>query len=404
MPSTNEALMDAANRHQVYVQRYGSRVANETVALLNRAEADLVGQIFTRLDRITARGRDRGPATTRRLQELLRQLREINDDIYDEMHGFVRDELRSFAENEAQLAVTRLTEATSAGFGYVAPSQTTLHNIVVSRPFEGRHLRGWFNQLNREQQSGIEQAIRQGLLQSMTNDQIINRIRGTRAANYTDGILHRSRRHVQSVVRTATNFVSNESREETYNNNSDIILAVRWTSTLDGRTSPICRARDGKMAPIGDTTAGEVSAIGQLLDPPGARPPAHINCRSTTTPITRSWAEVQRIKGTDEFEEGFHERLRERGFSEAEIRRIRSDTRASMDGQVPKDVTYQEWLRRQPPEFQDDVLGPTRAQLFRDGDVSLDRFVDESGEQLTLDELKLREAAIWNRIFPDRNG
>jgi hypothetical protein len=75
-----------------------------------------------------------------------------------------------------------------------------------------------------------------------------------------------------------------------------------------------------------------------------------------------------------------------------------------MDGQVPKDVTYQEWLRRQPPEFQDDVLGPTRAQLFRDGDVSLDRFVDESGEQLTLDQLRIRESAVWNRIFPDRNA
>jgi hypothetical protein len=66
-------------------------------------------------------------------------------------------------------------------------------------------------------------------------------------------------------------------------------------------------------------------------------------------------------------------------------------------GEVPKDVTYQDWLRKQSVSFQDEVLGPTRAQLFRDGGMTLDRFVDNSGHEYTLDQLRQRDPAAFKR-------
>ena len=63
--------------------------------------------------------------------------------------------------------------------------------------------------------------------------------------------------------------------------------------------------------------------------------------------------------------------------------------RASIDGPVPADLTYSSWLKRQPKSFQDDMLGPERAKLFRDGKITLDKFVDDRGLLLTLDELKV---------------
>lgn len=38
-----------------------------------------------------------------------------------------------------------------------------------------------------------------------------------------------------------------------------------------------------------------------------------------------------------------------------------------MHGQVPAGVTYQTWLGKQPPEFQEEVLGPTRYRAFKRG-------------------------------------
>jgi len=59
-------------------------------------------------------------------------------------------------------------------------------------------------------------------------------------------------------------------------------------------------------------------------------------------------------------------------------------------GSTPSNVTYQDWIKRQPAKFQDEVLGPTRARLFREGGVPLDKFVDASGKQYNLDQLRTR--------------
>jgi len=79
-------------------------------------------------------------------------------------------------------------------------------------------------------------------------------------------------------------------------------------------------------------------------------------------------------------------------------------TRASMDGQVPESVTYQDWLKGKPAAFQDDVLGPTKGKLFRDGGLALDRFVDRKGHELTLQELRQKEAAAFKKAGLQDDG
>ena len=65
--------------------------------------------------------------------------------------------------------------------------------------------------------------------------------------------------------------------------------------------------------------------------------------------------------------------------------------RASMDGPVDNQLTYGGFLRKQSKEFQNDVLGPRRAALFRSGKVKINQFTDDAGRVLTLDELAARE-------------
>ena len=141
-----------------------------------------------------------------------------------------------------------------------------------------------------------------------------------------------------------------------YAGNADLIKGVRWVSTLDGRTSPICRARDGVIYDVDK----------------GPRPPAHWNCRSTTVPVLRSWRELG--IPADEASPG---------------------TRASMDGQVPSDMTYQQWLKSKPAAFQDETLGKAKGRLFRSGGLTLDRFVNNKGREYTLDELRKRDAQAF---------
>jgi len=74
-------------------------------------------------------------------------------------------------------------------------------------------------------------------------------------------------------------------------------------------------------------------------------------------------------------------------FQRGELRR--------MTGRVPAKVTYNEWLKGQSVEFQNDVLGPTRGKLFRKGGMSLKKFVDKKGATITLDQLADTETAAF---------
>jgi hypothetical protein len=100
------------------------------------------------------------------------------------------------------------------------------------------------------------------------------------------------------------------------------------------------------------------------------------NCRSTTVPVMKSWQDL----GID-------------------LEEAPDGTRASVDGQVPAEMTYGEWLKQQPRASVEDILGPKKAALFLDGKLPIDRFVDDTGHELSLDELEQREHKAWNRAF-----
>jgi hypothetical protein len=44
-----------------------------------------------------------------------------------------------------------------------------------------------------------------------------------------------------------------------------------------------------------------------------------------------------------------------------------------------------------------DILGPSRYQLWKEGKLDLRKFVNRTGEELTLEQLKQRERAAWKR-------
>lgn len=215
----------------------------------------------------------------------------------------------------------------------------------------------------------IRDALRIGYVQGETTSQMIQRIRGTRANAYSDGIIEIDRRNAEAVVRTAISHVAANARDAFYEANDDIIEAVSWCSTLDSRTSEICQVRDGLQYTV-DTH----KPIGHSVPWLGGPGKAHWNCRSTSAPVVKSFKDL----GID-FED----------FS--------AETRASMDGEVPADQTYGEWLTKQSAARQDDVLGPTRGKLLRAGGLTIDRFSNDKGQWLTLDQLRERDEAAFEK-------
>lgn len=384
MPTTNESLLEFAIAHAVGLQRYGTHVLQKVLEILNEADRDITAQLQRRLTDIQQRGYSLTSANEARLKELQRQIRAIIAVSYQQAYGVVSDELRELAKAEAGRATNEFDRALGVRLGAEVPSATVLTTMVTKDPFEGAVLKDWMRGLEQNKADQVIRAIRIGVTTGQTLPEVVSRISGTSANNFRDGILEIPRRHAEAVVRTAVNHISNRARDEVFKRNDWLVKAVKWVSTLDTRTTPICRARDGKVFPLES----------------GPRPPAHFRCRSIIVAVTRSWSE---LGGTDlpdskeTLEERFRNRLRARGFSEDQIRREIFNARASMNGLVPADLTYGQWLRKQSVSLQNEVLGPTRARLFRDGKLEIEAFVDDNGRSYTLQELRRREREAFER-------
>jgi hypothetical protein len=131
--------------------------------------------------------------------------------------------------------------------------------------------------------------------------------------------------------------------------NDDILKGEEWVAVLDSRTTIGCATLDGKILGFNE--------------PPFT--PRHWGCRSVRVPVLN-----------DEFQEGGLE-----------------GTRASIQGPVSAKRTYSGWLKDQSPEFQDQMLGKERGKLFRSGKIKLDQFVDENYNPVSLEQLRVLDAA-----------
>lgn len=381
----NEMYRDAALRHQIGVRRYSSGVAMKVSNLLEKADADLTEKLRKRLLQFNGKPVD---VTSERWTSLLGDIRALRSETIKTLSNTVTPELIDLGQHEAEGELATLNSIVPLEVEFAAVSAAQLRAIATETPFNGHLLKDWFDTLEQSDQKALVQTLQIGMVQGEPVDDIVRRIVGTRANKYTDGVLSITRRNAQAVVRTAINHVSNTARNYIWEENPTIIGAKIWSATLDGRTSAICRARDGHGTPNGK---GELPTGIAPLDPPTVRPPAHVNCRSTMvayidgTGLVGNRPFVTDVRTRKKREIDFKKMAKEQGRP---IQEIRAEWAAKNVGQVPASTTYQEFLSRQSKEFQDNVLGPTKARIFREGKLKLDQFVDRSGNELSLTQLK----------------
>lgn len=202
-------------------------------------------------------------------------------------------------------------------------------------------------------------AVLRAWSEGQTIQQLTTALRGTKKLNGADGIIGQYVQNADAIARTAIQHTSTVASEAFFAANDDVIEKVQFVATLDNQTTAICRSLDGNEYPVDS----------------GPRPPMHIGCRSKTVPVLANSAL------NDILTEG--------------------ETRASVNGYVPSNETYYEWLSRQDDAQQDLVLGKTRATLLRDGGLSAQQFaalqLDKNFQPLTLDQMRQLAPEAFNR-------
>lgn len=390
--TANELYRDAAIRHQIAVRRYTQGQVKQILRLLEEADAQLVKKLRDHLAKLAGKPLD---FKSKRLQALLEDVRIARKEALAAVQQAASQELPEFAKIEHDAEIAMIQAAVPFEINLATVDSARLKTIATSRPFQGKLLKQWYMGLEVAEREQLVAALQLGLAQGETVDDIVRRIVGTRAKEYADGILSMTRRNAVAIARTAINHVSNAARNDVWDQNADVIQALVWVSTLDGRTSASCRARDGHGAPIGDN---ELPPELPPLSPPGVRPPGHINCRSTMVAYLSGIGLLGRrpfvvdTRTPAQRQVDFRRMAREQGRP---IQEIRKEWSAKNIGQVPAATTYNDFLKRQDAAFQDEVLGKAKGRLFRQGGFTLDQFVDRSGNELTLAQLAARDPAAF---------
>lgn len=268
--------------------------------------------------------------------------------------------------NEPDLSDLTAAEATffrdamvSVGIDAVLPPVAAIESIAQSSLIQGATIGNWFSRLTESVRFDIERTVKNGVSLGLTNAQIAKEILGIGDKGAQP--IAKARRDAMAITRTAVQTVAKDARLASLEANANIIKAVQWVSTLDSRTSEICMARSGKTWSYPD-----FKPIGHKI-PWNGGPPAHWNCRSSFIPITKSFEELTGGKIKD---------------------KVEPSTRASMDGYVAADLTFDQFLKNKPPEFADKMLGKGRAELWRSGKITLNQLLDQRGNPLTLAQLK----------------
>lgn len=387
----NTRLLDAQVRHAIYLNRLFIGAGQRAMNSLSPSEAAVIAEIGKAFDAIVRGGLRTSARKARRIDSLIEEATAIRAEGVSEMAAALRVEFRALVAAEAEFQKSAILSAVGLKELLVRDAPSSSYSRAKEVPFAGRTFEDWIRGYRVTDASRVVTEIRAAFTAGVDRDTVVRRIQ--------EVILPLSNRQAQTIARTSAVHFATVARDSFFEENADIILAERWTSVLDGRTSLLCAGRDGALAPLPGGVISE-DVPGKRLYPPDARPPAHPNCRSIMVAllspegIVGDRPFVTDTRTREERVIDFREESRSTGKSIHEVRQSWARDRV---GTVPAATTYESWLRRQPRWFQDDVLGPSRASLFRDGGLSLDRFTDYRGGRYTVADLRRQDAEAFRR-------
>lgn len=338
MPNLATELNDIAVTRAVLLQQLGSSMSNEIKTAYLSILDDLRSKILKHetIDAVRAK-------------QIIKEIKSI---VFPTLP--IYDQLQELAIDERDWLIASSNTAAGAEIFRAIPPESVILAIGRNASMEGGSVKDWFNGLNSTLRFHLQNSVNQSLLQGESTQQAAARFAQVTGVRMNEA---------ETIVRTAIADVTNAVREEVYSSNEDIIKGRRHISTLDGGTSDVCIARSN----------AEWDNNGKGLNDAGKkntfrRPPLHRRCRSYLEAILKSWDEIDPSLGWKT--------------------EIPQTTRSSMDGQVPSDMSFKEFLSNKPKKFVEDLLGKGKAELYLDGRITLTDLVTRGGRQRTLKELR----------------
>ena len=370
-------------RNAIDLNRYSNSVARRVIRAYNDVVLDAVDQLRG-IDELAA------PVKAARLRAIIAQLNESLRTWSGDSLETLTEELQGLAVLQGEFAEEQLRNALPAGAAdrvntvEISPSfaqavvstEPTMAGVVdLSDNFDrivrapvtfqltvgqelslpnGEIVRDALQKMSVRQSEIFSMTVRTGLIEGESTNAIVRQLKGrlTKEQRGSIDTLIAAGGQVTSVpnnqlrtlVRTTVNQVASATSEIIAAENPDATEKYLYTAVLDSKTTPICRALDGKVFVHGK----------------GPMPPQHFNCRSRHVNIPIGL---------------------ERQFLE-----LRDD--------------YGQWIEKQSDTEKKKVLGPGRLKYWNGlvkkygASDAIRKYVSKDGSELTLDQLRERYSKL----------
>jgi len=352
--------------HLVDMKKFDAAIAQRIFSLLEQVQSEILGQLKL-IDPTSPAALTQRVA---RMKTLSRQINGTFATLGPEYQRVFAEGLKDVAAFELGFSNKELKKYIPSGMADV--NTTSLSPDLLERISKGSlmnlgpesgavYAKDWLTKQAADVRAGIQQQIQMGVIRGEGIDEIARRIKG---GGLHKGVIPGARNWAKAFTRTSVTNVMNDVRKKVFEENSGKkgpLKGLYQVSALDKRTTPVCVVYAGARWLFGKK-GGELIPVDGLEYNGGA--PRHVACRSIINPWVKSWEEM--------------------GLQDS---KALPSVKKRFDGKVPARLNGPNWFAKQPAATQNAILGKGKAQLYRDGEITLGDVITKSGGTRTLKEL-----------------
>lgn len=264
--TANTKIADGIQAHSIDLERFSVDLQNRILPVLDRLERSLTAEVAE----IDPTAGTTPTNKQKRLKALLEQTRGTISTSYQSIKKTVGDDLQDIAKLSDTAGRKIVNDAVGVEIMTVAIAPEQLRALADGTLVQGAIVKEHWDRQSEDLRRKFQDRVQDGFLRGEPSTEIINRVRGTKARNYDDGIMKTSKMAASTLVRTSVQTVANDARLEVFRANGDSIKYLQHLSTLDNKTSVSCRARSMLMWDLEGNPVGH----GISFNPP----PIHFNC------------------------------------------------------------------------------------------------------------------------------
>ena len=363
--------------HQANLVRLGEAWGQRIVEHISASDKETLAYIRSVLSELEY-SRDTAKVV-KKLDQIKAKIAEIRMRAFIAAEKELRAEVPDLIDNETQWSKQLLAELQGediTAFKDItdARAQRLLKNsIQINKTWDQ-----WWTSTAAGDVQRIANVISGGVSQGLTIPQMVKLIAGSKASGYTDGVMSTSLSHARNLARTVSCGIANQAKEAFYEENEDAVLAVEWLSTLDGRTCPVCAGLDRQR---------------WKPDKPHPVPPSHPSCRCVlipVTPLTDLGADAGRPRANADFDaeakrayEAKYPNKRFEDLSPETRRKYRYEAMRRFEEETGKkaytfgngNMNFKQYFNQMSEKQKRDWLGAEKYEIFRKGNLSLDKFI-----------------------------